>query len=167
MLWPPSHNKDDTFKPILNLSSSKEYLFLSYGKANARSVAVITFSSNFAFISFADNESRAKTKSDFFMICNAHFFRNLLLYGPYVWGSNINGVFAFIAAIGVVERLERDFPDKKFVLVSPKAVCANMKWIHLEDILNSLEAEQHEIDVDPELAKRAYAPIEKMVSINS
>ena len=77
------------------------------------------------------------------------------------------GVFAFIAAIGVVERLERDFPDKKFVLVSPKAVCANMKWIHLEDILNSLEAEQHEIDVNPDLAKRAYAPIEKMVGINS
>lgn len=75
--------------------------------------------------------------------------------------------FIIVTELGVVERLERDFPDKKFVLVSPKAVCANMKWIHLEDILNSLEAEQHEIDVDPELAKRAYTPIEKMVSINS
>ena len=75
--------------------------------------------------------------------------------------------FIIVTELGVVERLERDFPDKTFVLVSPKAVCANMKWIHLEDILNSLEAEQHEIDVDPELAKKAYAPIEKMVSINS
>lgn len=75
--------------------------------------------------------------------------------------------FIIVTELGVVERLERDFPDKKFVLVSPKAVCANMKWIHLEDILNSLEAEQHEIDVDPELAKKAYAPIEMMVSINS
>ncbi|HIZ28621.1 MAG TPA: quinolinate synthase NadA [Candidatus Adamsella sp.] len=75
--------------------------------------------------------------------------------------------FIIVTELGVVERLERDFPDKKFVLVSPKAVCANMKWIHLEDILNSLESEQHEIDVDPDLAKRAYAPIEKMVSINS
>ena len=75
--------------------------------------------------------------------------------------------FIIVTELGVVERLERDLPDKKFVLVSPKAVCANMKWIHLEDILNSLEAEQHEIDVDPELAKRAYTPIEKMVSINS
>ena len=75
--------------------------------------------------------------------------------------------FIIVTELGVVERLERDFPDKKFVLVSPKAVCANMKWIHLEDILNSLEAEQHEIDVDPDLAKRAYAPIEKMVGINS
>ena len=75
--------------------------------------------------------------------------------------------FIIVTELGVVERLERDFPDKKFVLVSPKAVCANMKWIHLKDILNSLEAEQHEIDVDRELAKKAYAPIEKMVSINS
>ena len=75
--------------------------------------------------------------------------------------------FIIVTELGVVERLERDLPDKKFVLVSPKAVCANMKWIHLEDILNSLEAEQHEIDVDPELAKKAYAPIEKMVGINS
>ena len=62
--------------------------------------------------------------------------------------------FIIVTELGVVERLERDFPDKKFVLVSPKAVCANMKWIHLKDILNSLEAEQHEIDVDPELANR-------------
>lgn len=75
--------------------------------------------------------------------------------------------FIIVTELGVVERLERDYPDKKFVLVSPKAICANMKWIHLEDILNSLESEQHEIDVDPDLAKRAYAPIEKMVSINS
>ena len=75
--------------------------------------------------------------------------------------------FIIVTELGVVERLERDYPDKKFVLVSPKAICANMKWIHLEDILNSLEAEQHEIDVNPDLAKRAYAPIEKMVSINS
>ncbi len=75
--------------------------------------------------------------------------------------------FIIVTELGVVERLERDYPDKKFVLVSPKAICANMKWIHLEDILNSLESEQHEIDVNPDLAKRAYAPIEKMVSINS
>lgn len=75
--------------------------------------------------------------------------------------------FIIVTELGVVERLERDFKDKKFVLVSPKAVCSNMKWHHLEDILNALEHEQFEINVDEELAKKAYAPIERMVNINS
>lgn len=75
--------------------------------------------------------------------------------------------FIIVTELGVVERLERDFKDKKFVLVSPKAVCANMKWHHLEDILNTLENDQYEINVDEELAKKAYAPIERMVQINS
>jgi quinolinate synthase len=75
--------------------------------------------------------------------------------------------FIIVTELGVVERLERDYKDKKFVLVSPKAVCSNMKWHYLEDILNSLENEQFEINVDEELAKRAYQPIERMVNINA
>lgn len=75
--------------------------------------------------------------------------------------------FIIVTEIGVVERLERDLKDKKFILVSSNAVCKSMKCIHLEDILNSLELEQYEINVDSDLAKRAYSPIEKMVNINS
>lgn len=74
--------------------------------------------------------------------------------------------FIIVTELGVVERLERDLKDKKFYLVSPKAVCSNMKWNQLEDILNSLELEQHEITVDKEIAQKALQSIEKMIAIN-
>lgn len=74
--------------------------------------------------------------------------------------------FIIVTELGVVERLERDLKDKKIYLVSPKAVCSNMKWNQLEDILNSLELEQHEITVDKEIAQKALQSIEKMIAIS-
>ncbi|MDD3236859.1 MAG: quinolinate synthase NadA [Candidatus Gastranaerophilales bacterium] len=77
-----------------------------------------------------------------------------------------NKEFIIATEKGVVERLERDLKDKKFYLISPKAICPNMKWNHLEDILNALENEQHEIFVDEDIRKKAVHTIEKMIKIN-
>ncbi len=73
--------------------------------------------------------------------------------------------FIIVTERAIVERLERDFKDKKFILASPKLVCPNMKWNQLEDILNALENEVNEIIVDEEIAEKARAPIEKMVEM--
>lgn len=77
-----------------------------------------------------------------------------------------NKSFIIVTEIGVVERLKRDCPDKEFVLVSNKAVCHNMKWHHLEDILNSLKYEQYEINVDEEIAKKAVKCIDRMLEVS-
>lgn len=74
--------------------------------------------------------------------------------------------FIISTELGVVERLERDYPEKEFILVSPKAVCSNMKWNHLEDILNSLENNQYEISVDEQIAKKAVTCIDRMLEIS-
>jgi len=76
-----------------------------------------------------------------------------------------NKKFVIATEIGVKERLERDYPDKEFYLISSKAVCPNMKWHKLEDILSALTNEEHEINVDPEIAKKALLPIERMVNL--
>ena len=73
--------------------------------------------------------------------------------------------FIIATELGVVERLQRDLKDKEFILVSPKAVCPNMKWNHLEDILNSLKYEQYEINVAPEIAQKAIHSIERMLKV--
>ena len=39
---------------------------------------------------------------------------------------------------GVVDRLNRDLPEKEFRLATEKAICENMKWNTLEDIIYSL-----------------------------
>lgn len=74
--------------------------------------------------------------------------------------------FIIATELGVVERLERDLPEKEFILVSPQAVCPNMKWHHLEDIYNALEFEQYEINVDPEIAKKAITCINRMLEVS-
>ncbi|MEI8128299.1 MAG: quinolinate synthase NadA [bacterium] len=77
-----------------------------------------------------------------------------------------NKQFIIATELGVIERLERDFKNKEFILVSPNAVCPNMKWNHLEDILNTLKYEQYEISVDPEIAKKAIHSIERMLKVS-
>lgn len=73
--------------------------------------------------------------------------------------------FIIVTEKGVVDRLNRDCPDKKAILVSPKAICPNMKWNTLEDILLTLENDQYEINVDPEIAKKAVRAIDKMIKL--
>lgn len=74
--------------------------------------------------------------------------------------------FIIATEIGVVDRLKRDFPDKEFILISDKAICHNMKWIHLEDIYNSLVHEQYEINVDEEIARMAINCINRMLEVS-
>lgn len=74
--------------------------------------------------------------------------------------------FIIATELGVVERLERDFKDKEFILVSPKAICSNMKWHHLEDIYNALKYEQYEINVDETIAKKAITCINRMLEVS-
>lgn len=74
--------------------------------------------------------------------------------------------FIIATEIGVVERLQRDCPEKEFILISPKAVCHNMKWHHLEDILNCLKYEQYAVNVDEEIAKKAVTCINRMLEVS-
>ncbi len=73
--------------------------------------------------------------------------------------------FIIVTEKGVVDRLKRDYPEKAFVLISERAICPNMKWNKLEDILNVLENEVNEIDVDSEIAKKAFATIDRMLKL--
>ena len=73
--------------------------------------------------------------------------------------------FIIVTEIGVVERLERDYKDKKFIHISERAICPSMKYIQLEDVLASLKEEKFEINVSEKLIKEAYAPIEKMIAV--
>lgn len=77
-----------------------------------------------------------------------------------------NKTFIIATELGVVERLKRDLPDKEFILINPKAICQNMKWHHLEDILNSLKYEQYEVNVDEQIAKKAFNCINRMLEVS-
>lgn len=78
--------------------------------------------------------------------------------------------FIIVTEKGVVDRLQRDSKkaniDKEFILCSDKLLCHNMKWNHLEDILNSLKFDQYEVNVDEEIAKKAVTCIDRMLEVS-
>ena len=67
---------------------------------------------------------------------------------------------------GVYDRLQRDLPEKEFIMIKDNLICRNMKWHTLEDIYNSLLHEQHEIDVDNNLAQKALGCINRMLEVS-
>ena len=70
--------------------------------------------------------------------------------------------FVIATEKGVVDRLTRDYKDKKFHLIKDTIVCKNMKWNTLDDIYNSLLNETHEIFLDETVSEKAMACINRM-----
>ena len=67
---------------------------------------------------------------------------------------------------GVVDRLKRDYPEKEFILIKDNIICPNMKWHTLEDIYIALAKEQHEINVDKDVAQKALKCIDRMLEVS-
>src|SRR5881394_372431 len=66
---------------------------------------------------------------------------------------------------GIIHRLEREAPGKRFEAVREDAECRFMKLTTLEKVRDSLRDGKHRITVEPELAEQARLAIERMVSI--
>src|SRR4029079_9415161 len=67
---------------------------------------------------------------------------------------------------GIIHRLNKEAPGKRFEAVSERAICKYMKMITLEKLRDSLRDWKHEVTVEPEIATRARGAIERMVAIS-
>ena len=79
----------------------------------------------------------------------------------------LSGSQEFIVATetGILHRLSRENPTKRFYAANDGAVCAYMKVTTLPKVLRSLQRLEHHITVPPEIAARARGAIERMVAI--
>jgi quinolinate synthase len=66
---------------------------------------------------------------------------------------------------GMVYRLAKDNPRKKFYPANEMAVCPNMKLTTLEKIIWSLEDMKTQVKVPKEIADKARGCIEKMLKV--
>lgn len=66
---------------------------------------------------------------------------------------------------GMIHRLEKDNPEKKFYPASDHALCPNMKRTTLERVLWSLEEDKTVVSVSDEIRRRARRAIDKMVEL--
>ncbi len=67
--------------------------------------------------------------------------------------------------IGIIYRLKKENPEKRFIPVSEQAVCPDMKLITLEKILWSLESMAPEVKVPEEIRLRAKAAVDRMLEV--
>src|SRR3954465_512510 len=79
----------------------------------------------------------------------------------------ISNADEFIVAteVGILHRLRRENPAKRFFAANERASCAYMKVTTLPKVLHALRHNQFQITVPPETAKRARRAIERMVAI--
>ncbi len=67
--------------------------------------------------------------------------------------------------IGIIHRLEKEAPGKRFEPVNRNAFCKYMKMITLEKLRDSLRDWKYDVTVEPEIAARARGAIERMVAL--
>ena len=73
--------------------------------------------------------------------------------------------FVVATETGILHRLNREAPDKRFYAMSERAVCRYMKMITLEKLRDSLRDMRHVVTVDEDVAARARGAITRMVEI--
>ena len=74
--------------------------------------------------------------------------------------------FLVATETGILHRLARKAPGKRFVPVNREAVCQYMKMTTLEKLRDSLALGQFEINVPVDVATRARRALERMIAIS-
>jgi quinolinate synthase len=73
--------------------------------------------------------------------------------------------FLVATETGILHRLHREAPGKRFEPVNRAAVCVFMKMITLPKVRDALRHRQYEVTVEPELAARARGAIDRMIAL--
>ncbi len=73
--------------------------------------------------------------------------------------------FLIATEVGILHRLNRKAPGKRFIAVNREAICQYMKLTTLEKLRDSLRLGVHEIEVPTETAARARLALERMIAI--
>jgi quinolinate synthase len=73
--------------------------------------------------------------------------------------------FLVATETGILHRLERELPGKRFVAADPGAVCQYMKMITPLKLRDALRDLSPRVSVDPEVARRARVAIDRMLAV--
>jgi quinolinate synthase len=80
--------------------------------------------------------------------------------------SSARDEYVVATETGILHRLAKDAPDKRFYAMSERAVCRYMKMITLEKLRDSLRDGRHVVSVEPRIAEAARGAIRRMVEIS-
>jgi quinolinate synthase len=73
--------------------------------------------------------------------------------------------FVVATETGILHRLRKENPGKEFIPASEDSICEYMKMITIDKVLHSLENDVYQVTVDPEMARAARLPVDRMLEI--
>lgn len=86
--------------------------------------------------------------------------------GMFIWVKKSSSKSFIIATeSGMLYKLQKENPDKKFYLPTPHLVCANMKLITLGWVAHSLENMVYEIKVSGDIREKAKKVLDRMLCV--
>ncbi|HZO26654.1 MAG TPA: quinolinate synthase NadA [Chloroflexota bacterium] len=74
-------------------------------------------------------------------------------------------LFLVATEVGILHRLEKEIPDKRFLAADRAAVCKYMKQITLRKLHQTLLEMSPSVEVEPEMADRARLSIDRMLAV--
>ena len=75
------------------------------------------------------------------------------------------GRYIVATETGIIHRLHKENPEADFIAANEAAVCQYMKMITPEKLLRTLREGVFEVTVEPDVAEKARAAIERMIAI--
>jgi len=75
------------------------------------------------------------------------------------------GEFIIATEIGILHRLRKENPGKRFIPVTEQAVCPRMKLITLDTVLWSLEKMSYQIKVSEKISEKAKEAVDRMLAV--
>ena len=118
-------------------------------------------------------EEKAKHPGAKFLV-HPECTKELLDFADYI--GSTSGIINFVAKdeaeeyiigteIGVFYELKKQNPEKKFYTLQKQPICADMKFVTLEKVLDVLEQENNVVAVDEEMREKALIPLERMLEL--
>lgn len=80
--------------------------------------------------------------------------------------EDVSKTFIIGTEMGILHRLQKENPEKKFILASDRLVCPNMKLTRLEDVYKALMDEDGIIELSGDVIKKAKEALLSMYRLN-
>lgn len=73
--------------------------------------------------------------------------------------------FIICTELGVLYELKKKNPDKVFYGIGPKQICADMKKVTLENVLDAIKNDRNQVELEEELSKKAKHALDEMLRL--
>lgn len=86
-------------------------------------------------------------------------------FSPYIAKSKAD-TFIIGTEVGMIFKLKKDHPSKRFIMPTEQFVCQTMKMTTLGWVAHALETMEHDIQIPEPIRKRAEATLRRMMDVS-